>query len=548
MSSNEDMLDAPDAPHPPPPLVASNNESAAASIAFDLPSTSSSSNGENVLHRDSSSGGEQNVVDMETSDSGISSSDPSGSGSERGPGPVNLGMADDIDDDDEIEDDEDVEDYREDLLNIDGADSHDDSDGASSNDDNEGGSDADLGAEEDELEDPEDTGEFNKPKEGEALIGCKHYRRRCALICFTCQKPFTCRFCHDEVEFNHELDRKSVVEIQCLECDRRQPVASHCLGCKIQFALYFCSICRLYDDEDKNQYHCEGCKICRIGGRENFFHCQTCDMCLAISMRDNHKCIEKMSRSNCPVCLEDLHTSRKACRVPKCGHMLHFKCMQQLLKTGNYACPTCSVSMVDMSTVWERLDYEVNLTPMPTEYRDLKVAVLCRDCHHESKSSFHVLGQKCKQCGSYNTCRTADAGVSCCGDEPAQEAREHQQAEAEDAAAAAVRELGLAANMRPEDDDDDAGDNDDENDDHYRRIRGLIHSLATAASSQGGDLAAGPSNSRGGGGGSGGSAGEESSGASSNSPEVASGSGDGPSGAAAAMAPLYRDFEDDDLD
>ena len=123
--------------------------------------------------------------------------------------------------------------------------------------------------------------------------------------------------------------------------------------------------------------------------------------CPANNMRDNHKCIEKMSRSNCPVCLEDLHTSRKACRVPKCGHMLHFKCMQQLLKTGNYACPTCSVSMVDMSSVWERLDYEVELTPMPTEYRDLKVAVLCRDCHAESRSSFHILGQKCSQCGSY---------------------------------------------------------------------------------------------------------------------------------------------------
>ena len=118
-------------------------------------------------------------------------------------------------------------------------------------------------------------------------------------------------------------------------------------------------------------------------------------------MRDNHKCIEKMSRSNCPVCLEDLHTSRKSCRVPKCGHMLHFKCMQQLLKTGNYACPTCSVSMVDMSSVWERLDYEVELTPMPTEYRDLKVAVLCRDCHQDSKSAFHILGQKCTHCGSY---------------------------------------------------------------------------------------------------------------------------------------------------
>ena len=50
------------------------------------------------------------------------------------------------------------------------------SDGASSNgddadDDDE--SDADLGGEEEEndADDPEETGEFNKPKDGEALIG-----------------------------------------------------------------------------------------------------------------------------------------------------------------------------------------------------------------------------------------------------------------------------------------------------------------------------------------------------------------------------------------
>ena len=61
--------------------------------------------------------------------------------------------------------------FREDLLDINGGDSNDDSDGASSNDDNEGGSDADLGADDDDLDDPEDTGEFNKPKDGEALVG-----------------------------------------------------------------------------------------------------------------------------------------------------------------------------------------------------------------------------------------------------------------------------------------------------------------------------------------------------------------------------------------
>lgn len=27
---------------------------------------------------------------------------------------------------------------------------------------------------------------------------------------------------------------------------------------------------------EKEQYHCDACGICRIGGRENFFHCDRC--------------------------------------------------------------------------------------------------------------------------------------------------------------------------------------------------------------------------------------------------------------------------------
>jgi RING finger/CHY zinc finger protein 1 len=28
------------------------------------------------------------------------------------------------------------------------------------------------------------------------------------------------------------------------------------------------------DDISKEQFHCDLCGICRVGGRQNFFHCQ----------------------------------------------------------------------------------------------------------------------------------------------------------------------------------------------------------------------------------------------------------------------------------
>jgi RING finger/CHY zinc finger protein 1 len=61
-----------------------------------------------------------------------------------------------------------------------------------------------------------------------------------------------------------------------------------------------------------------------------------------------------------------------------------------------------------MTETWQRLDHEVATTPMPSEYKDFKVQILCKDCHKESKVNFHVIGLKCQSCGSYNTCRSAD--------------------------------------------------------------------------------------------------------------------------------------------
>ncbi|KAH9641497.1 hypothetical protein HF086_017833 [Spodoptera exigua] len=92
-------------------------------------------------------------------------------------------------------------------------------------------------------------------------------------------------------------------------------------------------------------------------------------------------CVENVSRSNCPVCLEDIHTSRIPCHIPDCGHLLHRPCFEQLLHSGHYACPTCQTSMIDMTNLWSYLDSEVAATPMPPEYADYKATILCKDCH-----------------------------------------------------------------------------------------------------------------------------------------------------------------------
>lgn len=243
-------------------------------------------------------------------------------------------------------------------------------------------------------------------KDGEdTAFGCEHYRRKCQFLTPCCKKLYTCRFCHDDQEA-HKLNRKDLTQVKCLKCGTSQEIHQTCSNCGVVFGLYFCSICKLFDDEDKRQYHCDGCGICRIGGRDKFFHCEKCDMCLPVKMQNQHKCVEKVSRANCPVCLEDLHTSRIPSHIPACGHLIHRTCFEELLRTGNYACPLCSASMVDMSMVWTLIDSEISVSPMPSEYANYHIWVLCRDCHKESRILFHVLGLKCGHCGGYNTCRT----------------------------------------------------------------------------------------------------------------------------------------------
>eukprot|EP00252_Welwitschia_mirabilis_P000734 TRINITY_DN10697_c0_g1_i2.p1 TRINITY_DN10697_c0_g1~~TRINITY_DN10697_c0_g1_i2.p1 ORF type:complete len:114 (-),score=9.82 TRINITY_DN10697_c0_g1_i2:434-775(-) len=106
---------------------------------------------------------------------------------------------------------------------------------------------------------------------------------------------------------------------------------------------------------------------------------------------------------NCPVCFEYLFDSLKPISVMKCGHTMHAECFREMKTHSQYSCPICLKSICDMSTIWEQLDIEIAATPMPHEYQNKMVSILCNDCGSFSEVQFHIIAQKCLKCKSYNT-------------------------------------------------------------------------------------------------------------------------------------------------
>jgi RING finger/CHY zinc finger protein 1 len=194
--------------------------------------------------------------------------------------------------------------------------------------------------------------------------GCRHYSRGCQLRAPCCDILFWCRHCHNEAmdtgdpKKAHQLDRFAVKWVRCGKCDLEQQVQRNCNGCGHLFGEYFCPICKFFDDDlSKGVFHCDGCGICRVGGRENFFHCSACGCCYAVQLRSNHKCISGAMHHNCPVCLENLFHSTSQVRVLRCGHTLHKKCLEQLLRRPATVrtCPLCSKTIVDHQLTWQQV-------------------------------------------------------------------------------------------------------------------------------------------------------------------------------------------------
>lgn len=252
------------------------------------------------------------------------------------------------------------------------------------------------------------------------VLGCKHYQRGCKMKAACCGKLFTCRLCHDEevsapssesssssiiLSEGHKIDRYATKQILCMHCKVLQPVSNLCINdnCKKNFGRYFCAVCKFWDnDPNKSIYHCEFCGLCRIGKGLgiDFQHCKKCDACLSMASFDTHKCVENKLKGNCPICHDEMFTSVLPVSILDCSHAIHTSCLTDYLKT-NFKCPLCNKTIGRFS--WRRMDRAINDTPMPPEYRNVLVTVHCNDCYQDSILKYHVLGFKCKKCGSYNT-------------------------------------------------------------------------------------------------------------------------------------------------
>ncbi|KAL2430603.1 putative RING finger protein C2F3.16 [Exophiala dermatitidis] len=277
--------------------------------------------------------------------------------------------------------------------------------------------------------------ESSKPQ-----LGCVHYKRNVKMQCNICQKWYTCRLCHDEVE-SHTLPRRETKNMLCMLCNTPQPVGQFCKNCHVQAACYYCPVCKLWNnDPAKSIYHCDDCGICRLGEGlgKDFFHCKKCAACMSIQAESTHKCIERSTKCDCPICGEYLFTSNKPVAFMRCGHSIHEACFAEWCNT-SYKCPICSKSIANMESQFRRLDRHIEEQPMPEEYRDNRAYIFCNDCNSRSVTKYHWLGLKCAICDSYNTTQLELLG--------ADETPQLQQAQERAAQQADVSEAAITASQ-----------------------------------------------------------------------------------------------------
>jgi RING finger and CHY zinc finger domain-containing protein 1 len=265
--------------------------------------------------------------------------------------------------------------------------------------------DNDKNANEDTNEDDnanEDTNEDDN--EDDNKPGCKHYGRKCSIVSPCCGEIFQCRLCHDDAQYysesnhvnDHQVDRFDIKEIVCDECDEYQLVSNECVNCKIQFANYFCGVCRLYSEKD-NINHCDKCGICRVYDHD-YIHCDECGMCVATE----HECGAMTLKTDCSICMEDMFGSTLKASTLKCGHSFHGTCIEEHLK-GDYRCPVCQRSLISLEMLANHIEAQIKANYGDQVPTGPSVVIYCYECHKTTKTIFNHVGVKCGNCPSYNT-------------------------------------------------------------------------------------------------------------------------------------------------
>ncbi|KAB8670389.1 hypothetical protein FH972_026302 [Carpinus fangiana] len=247
--------------------------------------------------------------------------------------------------------------------------------------------------------------ELEDPIEYEPEHGCKHYKRHIKVQCHDCRRWYTCRLCHDEATDDHQLDRKKIKNMLCMNCKTPQAAAEYCKECGQLAANYYCDVCKLWDNDARRRiYHCDDCGICRRGEGlgKDYVHCKKCNVCISIAFATTHRCVERATDCDCPICGEYLFTSSASVVAMQCGHYIHRVCFDAYMES-SYRCPICNRSAVNMELQWRKLDRSIQVQPMPEQYRDTKVWITCNDCTARTCVAYHWLGNKCAECDGYNT-------------------------------------------------------------------------------------------------------------------------------------------------
>eukprot|EP01055_Gregarina_sp_Pseudo9_P001539 Gregarina_sp_Pseudo_9__1538@NODE_2031_length_1193_cov_5_050260_g1876_i0_p1_GENE_NODE_2031_length_1193_cov_5_050260_g1876_i0NODE_2031_length_1193_cov_5_050260_g1876_i0_p1_ORF_typecomplete_len217_score37_71zfCHY/PF05495_12/7_9e14zfRING_2/PF13639_6/8_2e03zfRING_2/PF13639_6/7_1e03zfRING_2/PF13639_6/2_3e10zfC3HC4/PF00097_25/7_3e02zfC3HC4/PF00097_25/1_1e09zfC3HC4_2/PF13923_6/74zfC3HC4_2/PF13923_6/2_2e09zfRING_UBOX/PF13445_6/2_3e03zfRING_UBOX/PF13445_6/3e07zfRING_5/PF14634_6/6_2e03zfRING_5/PF14634_6/4_ len=200
-------------------------------------------------------------------------------------------------------------------------------------------------------------------KQPTQAFACSHYKNSVQLYFSCCSQWYPCLRCHraalPEQPENQPLPERraclSYVDesrrpdlMQCLFCNEEQTVAGQCLKCA-QAPKYFCATCYIWDNTDREIYHCGSCGICRVGNKSKVFHCDGCGTCLDKVMENKHQCLKDGMLADCPICLESLSDATlPACQLPRCGHSFHQKCLKEFYQYNpNMKCPMCKRALVD---------------------------------------------------------------------------------------------------------------------------------------------------------------------------------------------------------
>lgn len=236
---------------------------------------------------------------------------------------------------------------------------------------------------------------------------CTHYERNCNIVAPCCNRVMGCRICHDETSppGHPSMNRFMVREVVCKLCGTRQMGSNQCINCKTIFGEYHCNKCNLWMSQSKKPFHCDQCGFCRVGGQENFRHCSECCMCISVNVFDTHRCFKDKYKNNCPVCREDMFSSRQSPQDLPCGHAIHAHCFRKLAGF-DYRCPICKktvVSQQSMAAAWEARARDISEHPMPSDLQRI-VDIMCNDCETKSHArNWHFLGIQCGHCSSFNT-------------------------------------------------------------------------------------------------------------------------------------------------